>query len=97
MAERVELGEDGILVEADLLGRLLAIEPAEVPRLLREKAIAMRCERGEGRDEGQYRLTFRYRSRRARLVIDGRGQVLQRQVVTIGVRPSRRVNSGDFA
>lgn len=84
----------GFSVDAALVGELLAVPPATVQELMRQNRITSICERGEAEHAGQYRLTFFYRGRRARLSIDGRtGRILRRAVIDCGERrmppPSR--------
>jgi hypothetical protein len=84
---RVELGPDGVEVDAALLARAFDLEPAEVPGLMRSGAITSRHERGEGEDAGTRRLTFFHASRRLTLIVDDAGRILRRSVVAFGDRP----------
>ena len=84
---RVEISDKTILVDATLLGDLLDVLPVNVPALMREHAITSVCERGIDTHEGEFRLSFFYRNRRARLSVDGSGQVLRRSIVNFGDRP----------
>jgi hypothetical protein len=77
-------GTGEITVDAAVLGTLLGLPAAEVPALMREGAITSLCERGEGEDEGRYRLSFFYRNRRARLHLDDAGCILRRGVIDFG-------------
>ena len=65
-----------IYVEASLIGGGLGIEPAHVQALLKDGTIATLCERGVGTDSGRYRVTFYYRRRRFRVVLDAAGTIL---------------------
>lgn len=87
MAGRVEIGEDGVSVDAALLGEALGVPPSDVMRLMREGAITSLLERGEGEDAGRMRLTFFHGSRRFRLVVDETGAILQRSSVDYGDKP----------
>lgn len=87
MAGRVEIGEDGVSVDAALLGEALGVPPSDVMRLMREGAITSLVERGEGEDAGRMRLTFFHGSRRFRLVVDETGAILQRSSVDYGDKP----------
>lgn len=87
MAGRVEIGEDGVSVDAALLGEALGVPPSDVMRLMREGAITSLFERGEGEDAGRMRLTFFHGSRRFRLVVDETGAILQRSSVDYGDKP----------
>ncbi len=86
---QVEMTDDGFFVDASLLGELLALPPAQVQALMRGREITSTCERGEGEHEGQYRLSFSYRGRQARLSIDGTGRILRRSVIDTGERGSK--------
>ncbi len=94
---QVEIANGDVLVDAGLLAGLLAIAAAEIPGLLRTRAITSICERGIDAHEGEYRLSFFYKNRRARVSVDGSGRVLRRSVLDFGDRPSRRAlhRSGD--
>jgi hypothetical protein len=87
MTSRIEIGEDGVSVDAAILAEAFALEPAEVPALMRAGEITSLFERGEGEDAGRMRLTFFHRSRRFRLVVDEAGEILQRSRVDFGEAP----------
>jgi hypothetical protein len=94
---QVEITDGDILVDAVLLGELLDITPAGVPTLIRTRAITSVCERGIDAHQGEYRLSFFYQNRRARLSVDTAGHILQRSVIDFGQRPLPRAlhRSGD--
>ncbi len=81
---QVDITNGDIVIDAALLGGLLGITAAEVPALLRTRAITSMCERGIDAHRGEYRLSFFYRNRRARLSVDAQGRVLRRSVVDYG-------------
>jgi len=83
---RLKQDEDGFTIDASLLGELLDVPPSGVHPLMRSNEITSLCERGEGEHAGQYRLTFFYRGRRARLSIDESGTVIRRSIVDLGDR-----------
>jgi len=83
----VEVRDGEFVVDAKLLGDLLDIPPADVPALMRERSITSICERGVDAHAGQYRLSFFYRNRRARLGIDRDGHILRRTSIDFGERP----------
>jgi len=83
---QVEFADGGFLIDAALLSELLDVVPADVPSLMRANAITSICERGIDVHEGEFRLNFFYRSRRARLSIDTLGHVLSRSVTDVGRR-----------
>jgi hypothetical protein len=94
---QVEITDGDVLVDAALLGELLDVPPAEVPALMRAHAITSFCERGVDSHQGQFRLSFFYRNRRARLSVDTSGNVLRRSVIDFGERALPRAlhRSGD--
>jgi hypothetical protein len=81
---QVEIRNADIVLDAALIGNLFDIPPADVPALMKTRAITSVCERGTDEDEGRYRLLFFYGSRRARLSVDSAGQILQRSVIDFG-------------
>ncbi|MGA9090490.1 MAG: DUF6522 family protein [Bradyrhizobium sp.] len=84
---QVEIDDKAISVDAAILGELLEVLPADVPALMRDHAITSVCERGIDAHQGEFRLSFFYRNRRARLSVDGSGQVLRRSIIDFGDRP----------
>jgi hypothetical protein len=85
---RIEFTDDTFMVDAELVGELLHIPASQVPFLMREGKITSACERGVDDHAGEFRLTFFYRSRRARLSTDQSGRVTRRSVVDFGDRPT---------
>lgn len=83
----VEISDGAFCVDGAMLGRMLDLQPADVPGLMREGAITSVCERGTNDHAGQYRLSFFYGSRRARLSIDESGRILRRSVIDFGTQP----------
>jgi hypothetical protein len=90
MIMQVEIDDKTISVDATVLGELLEVLPSDVPALMREHAITSVCERGIDAHEGEFRLSFFHRNRRARLSVDGSGQVLRRSIIDFGDRPLPR-------
>ena len=84
---QVEISGKTVMVDATLLGDLLDALPVNVSILMREHAITSVCERGIDTHEGEFRLSFFCRNRRARLSVDGSGQVMRRSIVNFGDRP----------
>ncbi|MHA6643938.1 DUF6522 family protein [Mesorhizobium sp. A623] len=80
----IEFATEDIVVDATLVASLLKLAPQDVPELMRSKAITSICERGIDDHEGEYRLSFFFQNRRARLTIDGKGNVLRRSVIDFG-------------
>ena len=83
----VEFEEGTLSIDAAVVGRGLNVEPSLVPVRMREGKITVLCERGFDEDAGRYRLTFFYRNRRFRLVVDEEGNVMQRSTVDFGDHP----------
>lgn len=84
---QLEQNEEGFLIDASLLSELLDVPSARVQDLMRQNEITSVCERGEDEHEGQYRLTFFYKGRRARLSVDRSGRITRRSIVDFGKRP----------
>lgn len=87
---QIEIADSDISIDATLLGELLSITPAEVPELMRNQAITGFCERGIDADEGEFRLSFFHRNRRARVTIDAAGRIIHRSVIDFGEHPLPR-------
>ena len=83
----IEFSEGTFVVDAALLGELLDVPASRIPILMREGAITSACERGIDDNEGEFRLTFFYRNRRARLCMDPAGRVIRRSIIDFGDRP----------
>jgi hypothetical protein len=94
---KVEIRGEEIVVDAQLLGDLLDIPPADVPALMRARSITSICERGVDAHVGQFRLSFFYRNRRARLSVDRDGHILRRSSIDFGERqlPASMHRPGD--
>jgi len=82
-----ELSDNTFVVDAALIGQLLRIPASRVPILMREGKITSACERGVDEHQGEFRLTFFYRSRRARLGTDPSGRIFRKSVIDFGDRP----------
>jgi hypothetical protein len=95
---QVEIAGGDILIDAALLGELLDVVPADVPTLMRAHAITSRCERGIDAHQGEFRLSFFYRSRRARLSVDTSGRILRRSVIDFSQRrlPAEKKSEPDM-
>lgn len=84
---KLDREERGFTIDALLLGELLNVPPSDVQALMRRNEITSLCERGEGEHEGNFRLTFFYKGRRARLNVDEAGTIVRRSIVDLGERP----------
>lgn len=80
----IEIGTGGILIDAKLLADLLRLDPAAVHSLMRSQELTSFCERGIDEHEGEYRLSFFYGNRRARLTVDAAGNVIKRSMIDFG-------------
>jgi hypothetical protein len=83
---RLERNTDSFVIDASLLSELLNVPASRVQVLMRQREITSRCEHGEGEHKGQYRLTFFYKGRRARFIVNESGDVVRRSVVDFGDR-----------
>jgi hypothetical protein len=78
---KLEPTDTGFAIEAPDLAQLLDVAVETVRAEMRAGAITSRFERGEGEDEGRFRVTF-FRGRgRVQLVVSADGTVLQRSRV----------------
>ena len=83
----IEFSDNTFLVEAALVGELLHIPATRVPVMMREGHITSACERGMEEHAGEFRLSFFYRNRRARVSTDLAGRILRRSAIDFGDRP----------
>lgn len=81
-ANPVRIDGDGFEVDATYLARHFKLDPAEVPRLLRDRRLQALCERGEGEDAGRHRLSFRLGASRLTLIVDDSGTILRRSAIS---------------
>ena len=86
-AMRVEVGDKDLTVDCETLAPMLGVQPSDIPGLLRIKAITSLCEKGIDEHEGEFRLTFFFKGRRARILVGPSGTVLGRSVIDFGDRP----------
>ena len=86
----IDTGSNTIEVDAALVGEGLKIDPSAVQRLMRESEITSRCERGVAEDAGLMRLTFFYRGRRLRIIVEDTGAIVRRSVIDFGDQPLPR-------
>ena len=54
----VEIGENGFVVDAEIIAQAFGIAAPQVQALMRANVITSRCEKGGGEDAGRWRLTF---------------------------------------
>lgn len=77
-ADRVEMVEGRFLVDAALIAAAFDLPEDRTRALMQDGTITSRTERGEGEDEGRFRLTFFHRNRAFRLTLDAEGRILTR-------------------
>ncbi|MPZ37167.1 MAG: hypothetical protein GEU95_03735 [Rhizobiales bacterium] len=87
---QVDIVDGTFVVDAALIGELLGIPAADVPALMRSRAITSVCETGVDADQGTFRLNVFHRARHARLRVDATGRILQRSVIDFGKETLRR-------
>jgi hypothetical protein len=80
----INISNGDFVVNAELIGELLHVDPADVAMLMRAKTITCFCERGVDVHQGEYRLNFFYKNLRARVRLDASGSVLKRSVIDFG-------------
>lgn len=73
----------GFVIEAQDLGPLLHLPPAEVPALMAAGEITHRFEEGRDADTGRFRVTFLYKTKRLRFTVDAQGEVLAQSLITL--------------
>lgn len=84
---KLERDEGAFTIDASLLSELLNVPPSEIQGLMRRNEITSLCERGAGEHQGEFRLTFFYKGRRARLSVDEAGRIVRRSIIDFGERP----------
>jgi hypothetical protein len=77
-------------VDAALVAELLQLPATRVQTLMRSGEITSACERGVDEHAGEFRLSFFYGNRRARLSMDLEGRVLRKSAIDFGDRPIPR-------
>src|SRR5688500_8760847 len=80
----IEVEHGAFLIAASVIATGLDVEPAQVLILFRSGEITSISEQGVGEDAGFHRLTFHYRNRRFRLIVNGAGQIVRRSSVDFG-------------
>lgn len=83
----IELSDNTFVVDAVLIGELLHLPASQVPILMRAGRITSACERGIDEHAGEFRISFFYRNRRARLSTDSEGGILRKSTIDFGDRP----------
>lgn len=83
----IEICDEALVVDAALVGELLRLPASRVQNLMRSGRITSACERGVDEHAGEFRLSFFYGNRRARLSTDREGRILRKSTVDFGDRP----------
>jgi hypothetical protein len=91
----VEFSQSNVSVDAALIAKDLGLAPEHVLSATRAGRLTAVVEQGIAADAGRMRLTFYHRHRCLRLIIDERGQVLERSAVRLRPRARRNHNSCD--
>jgi hypothetical protein len=73
---KIEINDGQPVVDANDLGPLLKIDPADVQEKMRQGEITSLYELGQDEDLGRFRLTFRYLGKRVRLTCNMDGTVI---------------------
>lgn len=85
---QIEVNQDGFVVDASVIAAAFQLAPEEVQPLMRCGDVTSKCETGVGEDAGRSRLTFHYRDRALRLVVDQAGTVLKQSSFPVQTRAS---------
>lgn len=72
----VSVTAEGFTVDAEILATAFRLDQDTVQQKMRAGAITSLCEAGIDDDAGHFRVTFRYRGRALRLILDTSGAVL---------------------
>ena len=83
----VDVGENGIVVDAQVLAEAFRISEAELATLMRSGRITSRCEAGLDDDVDHWRLTFFLNDSAFRFTVDRTGTILRRGSFPV---PARR-------
>lgn len=75
---KIEIENGQPVIDANDLGPLLGLDPAEVQAKMRQGDITSKYEVGQDEDAGRFRLTFYYDSKRVRLTCGADGTVISR-------------------
>lgn len=81
---KIEVDQGQPVIDAQDLGQLLGLDPADVQTKMCAGEITSRFETGEGEDAGRFRLTFFFDDRRVRLTCATDGEVISTIRLTQG-------------
>lgn len=83
----IDIGPDQIEIDAEIVANALKLTPQDLQVRMREGTVTSACERGEGEDDGRYRLTFFSATRRARITANSNGTILSCTSADFSRRP----------
>ena len=84
---RIIIEKGSVEIDARLVAEALGLEASEFMMLVRSGHITSLCESSVGADEGQFRLTFFFRGKRLRLIVDRCGHQIRKTMIDFGDRP----------
>ena len=93
----IEFSQSDVSVDAALIAKDLGLAPEHVLSATRAGRLTAVVEQGIAEDAGRMRLTFYHRHRCLRLIVDERGQVLERSAMRLRPRAHRNHSSGEGA
>lgn len=73
---KIDIQNGQPVIDANDLGPLLGLDPAEVQAKMRQGDITSKYETGQDEDAGRFRLTFFHQGKRVRLTCDSDGMVI---------------------
>ena len=83
----ITIHNGAVEISADLIAEGLSVAPQDILALMRAGEITSLHEQGVDRDAGRTRLTFFYKGRRFRIIINADGHVIRRSTIDFGDRP----------
>ena len=89
----IDVEEDGFVVDAALLARLLDVPASDIQVCMREGRITSISEKGVGEHADQFRLTFFHGKRRACIRVDTSGKVISRSIIDFASGAASRAMS----
>ncbi len=87
---QIEVKQDGFVVDAAVIAAAFKLEAKDIHPLMRNGEITSKSETGVGEDAGRARLTFHYRDRAVRFVVDQTGAILKQSSFPVRSRASDR-------
>ncbi|WP_226584168.1 DUF6522 family protein [Acuticoccus sediminis] len=92
----IERDDGAFVISAGMLADVFGLSVDEVRTSMREARITSSSEIGVGEDAGRWRLTFHYRDRACRFIVDGDGRVLSRATFSIRAGVASRKGCTSF-